>query len=851
MSIDIDDIVGDSEQLKEIKLRNDILRDQLELTDGTRRSVPKTRAFAKRLLDEYESSYSYADLSDDLISLYKFISERVGGSTVPTRILTEITQRANAIAKRIVDNEKTDWKLTEDAAACLDQMKKTKVYFDPSLKSEAVYMSGSWSDFQKAMKGTVRVTTKQSENAIPADTFMEELAAAYPQFFKSNYNVGDIPSILLSAARVLRASTENGWREMYNTDEAIYEIGQEIISEYAKIPVIYTLADRQQQRLDDLNRRFEQAKERVQRERKRYENAIEREKNALEYKAKEIVIGKLQRISSDFTKRVMRPSERVYVPDEFKLSLIRLLKVIDFSSNGERANGPTAKDIKKINLNAELTKIADIIEEKMKQSGIEIGDESFGTKEFKSYDPEVVEKLRLAAAMLKDKNINRSLSLAELNTIYEGLHGFQQMIMDVTRLDGKRKNIEAYEIRRAGLEEVMAAKRKTKANGKEFKNWLARLHTLGTGSILKAITGYNENSKLWSLWQDIEQSGLNDEQNYIMNAEKMFAPLRNSKEMDRQYKKATEIREWTVRDSRGNPVKMSQLTAAALVMTWRREMSNDRHVHLSKGGALIPDAKLLQKGNYKAAEANGQLIPKMDANTIKLIEAELSSYARRWMDTANKYFNEYSSPMVNKISQELYHRDIATNDNYIPYYVYGDGRVSEVEGMQVDARLESSGRLKQLEKGAAQPLVILSLDQTVDKHIGEMAPVIGYTIPVRNFSKVWGGLLLDGDLLEADAKITSGATGINRTLKSIVAAQFGQTAVDSVEKTLVELAGGGKQSKAVFGMEKAVRKLTQHITQSIFFLNLSVGFKQVTSYFAAGNLLNLRSLATGLVHIER
>ena len=43
-SIDVDDILKSPEQLKEIKLRSDILRDQLKLTDGTRRSVLRKSA---------------------------------------------------------------------------------------------------------------------------------------------------------------------------------------------------------------------------------------------------------------------------------------------------------------------------------------------------------------------------------------------------------------------------------------------------------------------------------------------------------------------------------------------------------------------------------------------------------------------------------------------------------------------------------------------------------------------------------------------------------------------------------------------------------------------------------------
>ena len=100
LSIDIDDIIDDPEQIKEVRLRGRLLKEQLEITDGTRRSVPKTRAFAKRLLKEYESSYSYADLSDDLIKLYEYVGQHTVSSTVSRKTLQDITERANAIAAR-------------------------------------------------------------------------------------------------------------------------------------------------------------------------------------------------------------------------------------------------------------------------------------------------------------------------------------------------------------------------------------------------------------------------------------------------------------------------------------------------------------------------------------------------------------------------------------------------------------------------------------------------------------------------------------------------------------------------------------------------------------------------------
>ena len=100
LSIDIDDIIDDPEQVKEVRLRGKLLKEQLEITDGTRRSVPKTRAFAKRLLKEYESSYSYADLSDDLIKLYEYVGQHTVSSTVSQKTLQDITERANAIAAR-------------------------------------------------------------------------------------------------------------------------------------------------------------------------------------------------------------------------------------------------------------------------------------------------------------------------------------------------------------------------------------------------------------------------------------------------------------------------------------------------------------------------------------------------------------------------------------------------------------------------------------------------------------------------------------------------------------------------------------------------------------------------------
>ena len=78
-SIDIDDIIDDHEQIKEVRLRGRLLKEQLEITDGTRRSVPKTRAFAAQLLKEYKSTYFEQDLSADLINLYDHMADLMKG----------------------------------------------------------------------------------------------------------------------------------------------------------------------------------------------------------------------------------------------------------------------------------------------------------------------------------------------------------------------------------------------------------------------------------------------------------------------------------------------------------------------------------------------------------------------------------------------------------------------------------------------------------------------------------------------------------------------------------------------------------------------------------------------------
>jgi hypothetical protein len=419
------------------------------------------------------------------------------------------------------------------------------------------------------------------------------------------------------------------------------------------------------------------------------------------------------------------------------------------------------------------------------------------------------------------------------------------MIIADTRLEGKRKNNELYRIRHeAGEEVAKAGKNNAGAKNKLFR---ARAETLSADSIMKAITGYDPDSKLWKLWQDIAQSGLRVEQTYKMEAQKLFGDLRANRAADKAYKAASdESKEWDITDSRGEKVKMSELTAAALWMTWQRETHNEGHIHLKEGGALIPDPKLLKKGDRKKAEDNGQFIPKVTPEIIDKIYNGLSAYTRNWIKNAEKYFNEYSAPKINEVSQEVFHRDIATNSHYIPYYVFSDGRVDDVEGMQMDATLESTGGLQELQKNSDKVLTIFSLDRVVDKHISEMSKVTGYMIPIRNFSKVWGGLILAEDMISIDRTLKAGPTGIKRNLKSIVEAHFGEVAVKSVESTLVELGGKKAGLGSLMPSEKLIDTLTGNFSKAIFVGNVRVRMKQITSYYAAGSVLSGGALAHGI-----
>ena len=174
-SIDIDSFANDDKTIKELKLLEEHVDQLLEISGGDRKSVPKTRAFAAQLLKEYESSYSYADLSDDLIKLYAYVGEHTGSSTVPQKTLQDITERANAIAKRIVDNEITKKKLTDEAALCLDEFRRTKLYFNDTMKGWAIETVGSWAAFKKELKGTVHITTKVSPDAVSTRPFSDYL----------------------------------------------------------------------------------------------------------------------------------------------------------------------------------------------------------------------------------------------------------------------------------------------------------------------------------------------------------------------------------------------------------------------------------------------------------------------------------------------------------------------------------------------------------------------------------------------------------------------------------------------------------------------------------------------------
>ncbi|MGN0502465.1 MAG: hypothetical protein ACI4HN_06030 [Ruminococcus sp.] len=438
------------------------------------------------------------------------------------------------------------------------------------------------------------------------------------------------------------------------------------------------------------------------------------------------------------------------------------------------------------------------------------------------------------AEHLEGEKINRNLTLKEAEDIYSILKQIKDTVRDSNRLLGEQERLTVIETGTKIIEEQKALK-PSKIN-QMFKK--TKSYFLTPERMNSLFTGYNDNSELTRIFNGLLK-GVRNKNMFFTEFNKMFDVYRiaHQKELDSSIHDIIEIK-CKAYNGETTSVNMTRMQGMQILLSWKREMNDSRLVHMQRGGIVIPDPKLLLKGKIEEAIVQGQKVYGITPVFISEIEKSMTDFEKEYMTIAEKFFNEKAKSAINSISQVLRHRDIATSEYYFPFSVNNDEIIKTIDGVKYDASLESMGMLSSIVPKSDKSILIMGLDNVINKHIDDVSKYCGLAIPIRNFNKVMNVIQTEKD----------GSTVVERdSVRSALKANWGKLAVDMYEQLVTDLQTTRSNNGEKFqDANKMIRKIRSNFVTSTLKANKSVVLKQAASYTTAGAYLSGTSLTQGL-----
>ena len=525
---------------------------------------------------------------------------------------------------------------------------------------------------------------------------------------------------------------------------------------------------------------------------------------------------KIRNFKKKLEGKLLKPTDRQYVPVDLINAMVEVCGLIDTDTNQYNPDGSLNKaQAKRDETREKLRDLKDAYENlKTNSDPIYAGE----------FDEMVYEYLKELRYKFDGKSI-KEMSLDELAEMYEILVAIDETLADARKLIGWGDAETVYEAGDSIVAEQNAITQKRK-NGKRnaAQKGFDKIDNLGLSPVrnVERMSGYNQDSALLKLFKKFEQ-GIRKKNKFVMEAYKSFEALTSGKEYDEAMYK--EVGGKKYEDVNGRKFGLSKMQMMQAILSYERETAN-KMSHIAGSGFSFADLDMLKKGNLRDAisEEYSHRVPSAVGMVAEFMETlKDDKWCQDYMAAARKFFNETAKNAINETSITLKHRIIAKDKNYIPFEVDKNFVVREISAENdIQQTINSYGMLKDITKGASQPLIITGLNNVLDRHIDQVGNVYGLAVEVRNFNKVWNVRSMD-------------EVGNDPTVKTAVQRNWGVGGVKHIEQAVQDIQGPRvRERNALYD------KIKSNYIGATFLLNLSVVTKQIGSLFSSTSLLKWR-----------
>lgn len=466
---------------------------------------------------------------------------------------------------------------------------------------------------------------------------------------------------------------------------------------------------------------------------------------------------------------------------------------------------------------------------------------------------DMLNQVTALANMLEGKNLRRKTSnnpngitLGEAEDIYITVKSIYDGIKSATKQIGRDERISNSESGHRIIEEINGVKKGKSVSSQTRSFMLSAMRTIDM------YCGYDQNAEL-NKHTNMLNEGVRTGNYFQMECEKRFNALtdNNRKAYKRSLQEAVLI-QYIKNNGELGSIRISRMQGLQILMSWEREMRNDKLVHMETGGIKIANLERLIKGKSDIFSEAQEV--RVNQSLINAISNSMTDFELQYKAIAEEYFNIHSRNAINEASRLLKHRDIATEDYYIPFTTDSDFLIKELSDLKYDATIEGMGMLKTLSTKAQQPIQIVGLNNVINRHIADTAKYYGLAIPTRNFKRAMNIIdyteNVDSKNMSEDAKI--GKKMMNDSVRHAISSKWGDNAVRLINRMIADLEAPRVNYNNVFDIvDRAYNTLQSGFVNATLTSNISVIMKQAASYPTAGAYLSGGSLAKGLKDINK
>lgn len=766
------------EQNIQLKEANDALMQQFEITKEEKVDRASVKKAARRWLEKHDSKFDVEEFAERFAGLYEY-AQKVQGQEDFSNVMCALQMLAEEALQK---SEALNTDLWDEYAQMRKTIKNTTIKVTEEIKKELDYAGG----YNQIRLGNFNLISLSTKKGIAADTFFQELAELYPEFFKQE-EVNTQGEMILKIVDVLDSIRPDIYNPYgydlsgYAMDAAyeLFDLFQEVqlqkptfADKYEKklkkarekyrdelIELREDAKEKQKKALlrqrDKLSDQYESWKEKYKERNKRaWEKAKEEAQRDLEtawdsyVRATDRLLEKefnrkekeklsrqkkkwnthrrqIERDTQAMLKWLAKPTNKYHVPKRYIESLSVILTKLNTSNRGVTL---LQSDIQR--MLSELTRT---------KPG-EGQDMQYVNNEYDTNIEVYLKKLAIVLERQGGKLEISELTNLQMEWLKNAIAGLRTNLTNTNKLYGTRKKITLQEFSENFIKEAEERRHVAQAGPLRVMGDYFGISMLTPETFLKGVSE-EVYQTFWKGYSD----GLAKKTLHTEEARKFMNDLISPKEAHKLDSEAPRKIEVEQKDGTKKEVYMTTPQMMYLHCAMRRkqamlhliggEIETEYGVEkvIGSGFTVEPEGKLRLKGRKEVKKALEQTeVFGFDLNGLKQITSLLTDKQKQIAEAMQEFLSTVAAEWGNETSREMYGYDKFGEKHYIPI-ISNKEYLTAVFGREGgdNRTLQNMGAAQMTNERANNPIVIANIFDIFSRHIDQMSSYNAF-VPIMN-----------------------------------------------------------------------------------------------------------------------